>query len=119
MNNCRLEGKVALITGGASGIGGCSAKLSVRHSAKVVIADIQDDLGNSVYEEIDNREPVSYVHCDVTRESDVEKAVDTAVSKFGKLDMLFSNAGTFGNPDLRASAIDYENLSIEPRMLQG
>lgn len=106
----RLEGKVALITGGASGIGESSTRLFVRHGAKVVIADIQDDLGHSVCEEIGSNESLSYVHCDVTRESDVEKAVNTAVSKYGKLDIFFSNAGVLGKGDPQASAIDYDNF---------
>ncbi|KAG6772425.1 hypothetical protein NC652_017365 [Populus alba x Populus x berolinensis] len=106
----RLEGKVALITGGASGIGESSTRLFVRHGAKVVVADIQDDLGHSVCEEIGSNESLSYVHCDVTRESDVEKAVNTAVSKYGKLDIFFSNAGVLGKGDPQASAIDYDNF---------
>uniref|UniRef100_A0A2N9ISH0 Uncharacterized protein n=1 Tax=Fagus sylvatica TaxID=28930 RepID=A0A2N9ISH0_FAGSY len=77
----RLEGKLALITGGASGIGETSARLFVRHGAKVLIADVQDDLGHSVCKDIDDSEIISYIHCDVTIESDVEKAVDMAVSK--------------------------------------
>jgi NAD(P)-dependent dehydrogenase (short-subunit alcohol dehydrogenase family) len=94
---CRLEGKVALITGGASGIGETSARLFVRHGAKVLIADVQDDLGHSVCKDIDDSEIISYIHCDVTIESDVEKAVDMAVSKYGKLDIMFNNAGISGS----------------------
>ncbi|OWM83842.1 hypothetical protein CDL15_Pgr004273 [Punica granatum] len=96
----RLEGKVALITGGASGIGESTARLFARHGAKVVIADIQDELGCSVRDNINNEAgnlAVSYVHCDVTRETDVSNAVDAAVGWRGKLDIMFSNAGTGGN----------------------
>ncbi|KAL4351943.1 hypothetical protein GQ457_06G025460 [Hibiscus cannabinus] len=92
-NAKRLEGKVALITGGASGIGECTAKLFVQHGAKVVIADIQDDLGTSICEQLGGHETISYVHCDVTIDSDVRDAVDLAVSKYGKLDIMFNNAG--------------------------
>ncbi|PKI69237.1 hypothetical protein CRG98_010374 [Punica granatum] len=96
----RLEGKVALITGGASGIGESTARLFARHGAKVVIADIQDELGCSVRDNINNEAgnlAVSYVHCDVTSETDVSNAVDAAVGWRGKLDIMFSNAGTGGN----------------------
>ncbi|RDY01630.1 hypothetical protein CR513_15017, partial [Mucuna pruriens] len=89
----RLEGKVALITGGASGIGETTARLFSRHGAHVVIADIQDDLGLSISKDL---ESASYVHCDVTKEEDIEKAVNGAVSKYGKLDIMFNNAGITG-----------------------
>ncbi|CBI30356.3 unnamed protein product, partial [Vitis vinifera] len=89
----RLAGKVALITGGASGIGACTAKLFVKHGAKVIVADVQDQLGRSLCQEIGPAETVFHVHCDVTCDSDVQNAVDTAISKYGKLDIMFSNAG--------------------------
>nr|POF16860.1 secoisolariciresinol dehydrogenase [Quercus suber] len=92
----RLAGKVALITGGASGIGETTARLFVRHGAKVLIADVQDELGHSVCKDV-GFESISYIHCDVRNESDVEKAVDLAVSKYGKLDIMFNNAGISGN----------------------
>ncbi|XP_028786673.1 secoisolariciresinol dehydrogenase-like [Neltuma alba] len=95
----RLEGKAALITGGASGIGECTARLFSQLGAKVVIADIQDDLGHSVSKSITDSSSSSsatYVHCDVTKEKDIENAVDTAVSKYGKLDIMFNNAGIVG-----------------------
>ncbi|CAL9085835.1 unnamed protein product [Musa textilis] len=88
----RLEGKVALITGGASGIGECTAKLFVRHGARVVVADIQDEKGHSLCATL-GPDVASYVHCDVTNEADVKCAVDTAVSLHGKLDIMFNNAG--------------------------
>jgi NAD(P)-dependent dehydrogenase (short-subunit alcohol dehydrogenase family) len=91
----RLEGKVALITGGASGIGEATAKLFSKHGAKVVIADIQDELGHSVCKDL-SPHSTSFVHCDVTKEIDVENAVNLAVSKFGKLDIMFNNAGVAG-----------------------
>ncbi|XP_042511105.1 secoisolariciresinol dehydrogenase-like [Macadamia integrifolia] len=92
----RLEGKVAVITGGASGIGASTVRLFVQHGAKVVIADVQDDLGNSLCEEVGSTETI-FVHCDVTNDDDVRNAVDTAVSKYGKLDIMFNNAGISGD----------------------
>ncbi|XP_042512240.1 secoisolariciresinol dehydrogenase-like [Macadamia integrifolia] len=88
----RLEGKVALITGGASGLGKCTAELFRRHGAKVMIADIKDDLAHSVCQDI-GPTSASFVHCDVTNESDVQDAVNTTVSKYGALHIMFNNAG--------------------------
>ncbi|NP_001295763.1 secoisolariciresinol dehydrogenase [Cucumis sativus] len=90
----RLEGKVAVITGGARGIGEQTAKLFFKHGAKVVIADIQDHLGQTLCKDLGQSSSV-FVHCDVTKEKDVETAVDTAVSKYGKLDIMLNNAGVF------------------------
>ncbi|MCD7459858.1 hypothetical protein HAX54_042129 [Datura stramonium] len=104
----RLEGKVAIVTGGASGIGEAAARLFIKHGAKVVIADIQDDLGQSIVEEIGENEVISYVHCDVKVEKDVENAVDMAVSKYGKLDIMFSNAGISEELDSTIMKVDYE-----------
>ncbi|KAJ8630498.1 hypothetical protein MRB53_023821 [Persea americana] len=88
----RLEGKVALITGGAKGIGEVTARVFHQHGAEVVIADIEDDLGHLVCKGI-GKNAASYVHCDVSKEVDVKNAVDAIVAKFGKLDIMFNNAG--------------------------
>ncbi|RRT62102.1 hypothetical protein B296_00018646 [Ensete ventricosum] len=91
----RLEGKVALITGGASGIGECTAKLFARHGARIVVTDVQDDKGQALCRTL-GPSVASYVHCDVTNEADVQRAVDAAVSSHGKLDVMFNNAGITG-----------------------
>lgn len=106
----RLAGKVALITGGASGIGASTAKLFVKHGAKVIVADVQDQLGLSVCKEIGPEETVFYVHCDVTCDSDVQNAVDTAISKYGKLDIMFSNAGISGEMESGILLVDNTNF---------
>lgn len=80
-----------MITGGSSGIGESTARLFAHHGAKVIIADIQDELGHDIAST--NVDAISYVRCDVTRESDVENAVNIAVSKHGRLDIMFNNAG--------------------------
>ncbi|KAG2683044.1 hypothetical protein I3760_10G014000 [Carya illinoinensis] len=87
----RLEGKVAIITGGASGIGASAAQLFHEQGAKVVIADIQDDLGQAIANKLG--EDVCYVHCDVTKEDNVSNLVDTTIEKHGKLDIMYNNAG--------------------------
>ncbi|KAK2380061.1 secoisolariciresinol dehydrogenase [Trifolium repens] len=106
----RLEGKVALITGGASGIGEATARLFSRHGAKVVIADIQDDIGHSVCKNL-LESPASYVHCDVKKEKDVENAVNTTISKYGKLDIMVNNAGIAGAN--KTNILDYELSEFE------
>ncbi|KAL2924277.1 Secoisolariciresinol dehydrogenase [Bienertia sinuspersici] len=91
----RLEGKVALITGGASGIGEYTAKVYAKHGAKVMIADIQDDLGKSVCNSI-GPSMASYIHCNVKNEAHVQNAVDSTVAQYGKLDIMLNNAGVVG-----------------------
>ncbi|KAK1426204.1 hypothetical protein QVD17_14873 [Tagetes erecta] len=105
----RLEGKVALITGSASGIGECTAKLFAKHGAKVVIADIQDELGQAVCEAIGSNS--IYVHCNVTNEDDVTNAIDIAVATYGKLDIMFCNAGIIDPKKL--SIIDNQKSDFE------
>ena len=90
----RLNGKVTLITGGASGIGEGTARLFGEEGATVVIADIQDDRGQRLAKELGSR--AAYVHADVSREAEVRAAVNAAVERFGRLDCLFNNAGFGG-----------------------
>ncbi|OVA14275.1 Short-chain dehydrogenase/reductase SDR [Macleaya cordata] len=87
-----LKGKVAIITGGARGIGAATAKLFALNGANVIIADILDDLGHGLAESIGG----CYIHCDVTKESDVESAVHLALTWKGQLDIMFNNAGISG-----------------------
>ncbi|XP_027347479.1 secoisolariciresinol dehydrogenase-like isoform X1 [Abrus precatorius] len=107
----RLEGKVAHITGGASGIGEATARLFSKHGAHVVIADIQDDLGHSVCNDLDSSSSASYVHCDVTDEKHIEDAVNTAVSKYGKLDIMMNNAGI--SEEIKTSILDNQKCDFE------
>ncbi len=90
----RLEGKVAVITGGASGMGRGTVDLFVDEGAKVVVADIQDEKGGAMASEFGSS--LAYLHCDVSREADVKAAVDLAVERFGRLDCMFNNAGIVG-----------------------
>ncbi|KAI3473373.1 hypothetical protein Pfo_030663 [Paulownia fortunei] len=106
----RLEGKVAIITGGASGFGESTARLFARHGAKVVIADVQDDRGQALCRDLNLPEQISYVHCDVTSDADVTNVVDFAVSKYGNLDIMFNNAGIPGNLDFTIVDADSENF---------
>jgi cyclopentanol dehydrogenase len=98
----RLEGKVALITGAATGIsgeiqgiGGAAAWLFSREGAKVVVADIDDELGRKTVDQIrGERGDALFLHLDVRREDEWAAAVRTAVSTYGRLDILVNNAGT-------------------------
>ncbi|RAL37354.1 hypothetical protein DM860_000048 [Cuscuta australis] len=94
MDSLRLvvNGKVAVITGGARGIGAETARLLAKNGADVIIADILDDLGAPLAESIGGR----YIHCDVSKESDVESAVKLALEWRGRLDIMFNNAGVAG-----------------------
>lgn len=87
----RVSGKVALISGGARGMGAAHARLLVSEGAQVVIGDLIDDLGKEVADELGDA--ATYVHLDVTSYSDWEAAVATAVRTYGHLDVLVNNAG--------------------------
>ncbi|XP_054817378.1 LOW QUALITY PROTEIN: short-chain dehydrogenase reductase 2a-like [Prosopis cineraria] len=91
----RLEGQVAIITGGARGIGEATVRLFVKHGARVVIADVEDALGTALASSLSPS--ATYVHCDVGKEGDVRSLVDTTVSTFGRLDIIFNNAGILGS----------------------
>ena len=90
----RLEGKVALISGGARGQGAVEARMFAEEGASVVIGDILDEQGRQTEAELQELGyNVTYVHLDVTSESDWESAVQAAVGTYGKLDILLNNAG--------------------------
>lgn len=90
----RLDGKVAIISGGARGQGATEAKLFAQEGAKVVIADILDDLGKQLEAEIaEAGGDATYIHLDVTSEAQWDNAVQTAVNSYGKVDILINNAG--------------------------
>lgn len=83
---------MALITGAAGGIGECTTKLFCEHGAKVVMADIQDELGNSLSDSV-GKSCTTYIHCDMTNEEHVKNAVNKTVSTYGKLDIMFNSTG--------------------------
>jgi NAD(P)-dependent dehydrogenase (short-subunit alcohol dehydrogenase family) len=94
----RMNGKVAIITGAASGLGEATAKLFAQEGAKVVIADVQDDLGAKVLAAIkENGGEAAYVYTDVTKPADVQRVVRTAKERYGKLTTMVANAGILGS----------------------
>lgn len=105
----RLAGKVALITGGAQGQGAAAARAFVAEGAKVVIADIVDDLGGALADELG--EAAAFVHLDVTSEDDWTNGVDVTLETFGALNVLINNAGILMFSELKSTALaDYERV---------
>ncbi len=92
----RVDGKVALISGGAQGMGAEDARALIAEGAKVVIGDILDEKGQALADEINAETPdsIRYVHLDVTRADEWDAAVATALDAFGTLNVLVNNAGT-------------------------
>jgi NAD(P)-dependent dehydrogenase (short-subunit alcohol dehydrogenase family) len=90
----KLAGKVALVTGGASGIGLGTVELFLAEGASLVCADMQDEKGKILEQRFPGR--LAYAHCDVTSEDELAAAFALAKSQFGGLDVLFNNAGAVG-----------------------
>jgi NAD(P)-dependent dehydrogenase (short-subunit alcohol dehydrogenase family) len=103
-----LVGKVAVVTGGSSGIGLASAEAFVAEGARVVIADIQDERGRAAAGRLGDA--AIYVHADVSDDEQVAEVVDAAVKHYGGLDVMFNNAGGAGDPsalvDLGPAGLD-------------
>ena len=108
----RLEGKVAIITGGAKGQGAVEVELFANEGAVVVFGDVLDDEGKKVearVAELGGR--VEYIHLDVTSEDDWQRAVNLAESKYGSLDILVNNAGiTLRHRDLDVTSEDWDRV---------
>lgn len=90
----RMDGKVAVITGAASGIGAGTAELFVAEGGRVVVADIQVEEGQQLASQLGSA--AVFAECDVTSEDHISSAVDAAVEAFGRLDCMFNNAGIVG-----------------------
>jgi NAD(P)-dependent dehydrogenase (short-subunit alcohol dehydrogenase family) len=90
----QLDGKIAIVTGGASGIGEGTVRKFIESGARVVISDVQDARGEKLAEELGPN--ASYYHTDVGQEEEVRAAVGHAVQKWGRLDVMFNNAGFGG-----------------------
>lgn len=91
----RVKGKVAVITGGASGIGAATAARLVAEGARVILGDIQQKTGDATAARLGAA--AFFQLCDVTRESDVEALVEAAIKRHGRLDVMFNNAGIVGS----------------------
>ena len=108
----RLEGKVAIITGGARGQGATEARMFAQEGARVVIGDVRDEQGMQVEAEI--RElggEAVYLHLDVTSADDWQQAVDTAEQRFGKVDVLVNNAAIVLRKNIEETTVDdWDNI---------
>ena len=103
----RLDGKVALISGGSRGMGAFEAELFVQEGAKVVSCDVRDDEGDALAKKIvDRGGEAAFVHLDVTSESDWAAAVREAVERYGKLDVLVNNAGVSARGSIEETSPD-------------
>ena len=92
--NTTLENKVALITGGTSGIGAATALLFAKEGARVVIAGRREKEGNAIVAQIEKAGgQARFIQADVSKEADVQNLITTTISTFGKLDIAFNNAG--------------------------
>jgi NAD(P)-dependent dehydrogenase (short-subunit alcohol dehydrogenase family) len=101
----RLADKVAIITGAGSGIGREAALIFAREGARVAVADLNEDAGRRTVADIQaGGGKALYVHADVSKAASVESMVSDSEKEFGKLDVMFNNAGIF--PDADASVID-------------
>src|ERR1700743_1814774 len=107
----RVDGKVALISGGARGMGAPHARSRVGEGAKVVIGDILDDDGKKLADELGDA--ARYVHLDVTQPEEWDAAVSTAVNDFGKLNVLGNNAGTVALGQLGQFNVEKWNKVID------
>ena len=109
----RLEGRVALVTGGASGIGKATVYRLAEEGAKVLFSDIQDELGQEVATHLKELgHEAMYLHHDVTSPGDWEYAVETALTEYGGLDILFNNAGAGGLGALEDTTLEDWERSI-------
>lgn len=128
----RLDGKVAIITGGASGMGAGAAAVMVREGCRVVLADMNAALLGSVCEALGNDRAIAFP-CDITDRAQVTALVRTAVEAFGKIDILFNNAGIGGLGTVVTSSADdwhrvidvdlnaayYVSKAVIPHMIAG
>ncbi len=110
----RLDGKVAIVTGSAEGIGKATAEMFAREGAKVVVADINQDKGEAVAEAIRaaGGEAV-FMPLDVTKEESWQALLDATVQKFGKLTVLVNNAGISVAKDIEATSLEDWNRIME------
>ncbi|KAK9751155.1 hypothetical protein RND81_02G245900 [Saponaria officinalis] len=105
----RLQNKIAVITGGAKGIGRTTAQEFIDEGAKVIIADIDDQQGPKVAQELGPK--AQFIRCDVGNEANVAQVIDTAIAHHGKLDILYNNAGIVGlNNPQNIEDLDLDNF---------
>ncbi|HUE46332.1 MAG TPA: SDR family NAD(P)-dependent oxidoreductase, partial [Aestuariivirgaceae bacterium] len=107
-----LTGKVAIVTGGAKGIGLACAERLAADGAKVVVADVDEAAGESTAGDIAGKgHEATFVHCDVSRKLDVRNLVTATLDAYGAIDILVNNAGIVANGDfLEISEADFDRV---------
>ena len=109
----RLKGKVSVVTGGALGIGRAICIRMAEEGASVAVLDVLDKEGRALAEELSSRGFMAkYLHCDVTSEGSVATAIGDAASAFGRIDVLFNNAGISGanKPTLELTEAEWDHV---------
>lgn len=93
-----LKGKVVIVTGAASGIGKAAARAFAGEGARLMICDVQDDLGRKLAEDIRQEDQdCIYLHCDISKPAEVQNLVDQTLKEYGQLDIAYNNAGVEGD----------------------
>jgi NAD(P)-dependent dehydrogenase (short-subunit alcohol dehydrogenase family) len=108
----RLDGKVAIVTGGASGIGEAAVRVFAAEGASVIAVDVAEELGQAVVKDVTAKGgKAAFVRCDVSRMTDVQRAVDEAEKRYGGLDIMYANAGIqFGKTVTETSEEEWDRL---------
>jgi NAD(P)-dependent dehydrogenase (short-subunit alcohol dehydrogenase family) len=108
-----LSDKVCVITGGGSGVGRAAAVLFAQHGGSIVLGDIRDDWMQDTIALVEEAGGIAIaVHCDVSRETDVERLIAAAVERFGRLDVMYNNAGV-GTPRPGLGFVDHSQQDWE------
>ncbi len=107
-----LEGKVCVVTGGASGIGLATVKAFLRKKAKVILSDVNRDAGNEVVDSLKSKgNAVDFVYADVSKEEDVKHLIKKAITLYGRIDVMINNAGIGGLMDTHTMSYqEYHNI---------
>jgi len=114
MSNSRLEGKVALITGGARGMGAAEAELFIANGATVVITDVLDAVGAETAKRLSSGSGTCmFLHHDVTSEADWSAVVADTVQAFGQIDILVNNAGIFEQGSILDTTLEAYRRTID------
>jgi len=102
-----MNGKVAIVTGGASGIGKGIAKVLLREGCNVIIADWNEQLGEQTIRELSvNQEQIGFIQTDVSKEADIQNVIDRTLKRWGTIDILVNNVGTHYHSDIEDVTIE-------------
>ena len=103
----RLQGKVAIVTGGGRGIGRAYTERFLREGASVVVADVDEDNARKTVDELRALGPLEFVRCDVSDATSTEECARAAVDTYGRIDVLINNAALYGDWDMADQSLEY------------